>query len=328
VEEVDEAQRSIPIGRAIAGRQILILDEGGRLCPVGVAGEIYVRSPYLTSGYWRRPQETEQSFIQNPLHRDYPDPVYRTGDLGRWLPDGNAEFRGRRDQQVKIRGMRVEIEEVESALRRLDLVGEAAVAAHQYDDRDQRLVAYIVLSLRDGVEAYEGTGDVAGIEGRLRSFLKELLPEHMIPTAFVFLDSLPRTSTGKLDRKALPRPELQRRTGRPFVAPRTTLESIIAGIWQDLLKVEGVGVEDNFFELGGHSILAMRAANRVREKCLTELPLPSFFESPTVAGVARYVEAARRESEEGPKMLRLLDRVKQLSADEASVLLRSKRERL
>lgn len=328
VEEVDEAQRSIPIGQAIAGRQILILDEGGRLCPVGVAGEIYVRSPYLTSGYWRRPQETEQSFIQNPLHRDYPDPVYRTGDLGRWLPDGNAEFRGRRDQQVKIRGMRVEIEEIESALRRLDVVGEATVAARQYDDRDQRLVAYIVMRLRDGVEAYEGAGDVAEIEARLRSFLKELLPEHMIPAAFVFLDSLPRTSTGKLDRKALPRPELQRRTGRPFVAPRTTLESIIAGIWQDLLKVEGVGVEDNFFELGGHSILAMRAANRVREKCLTELPLPSFFESPTVAGVARYVEAARRESEEGPKMLRLLESVKQLSADEASALLRSKRKRL
>src|SRR5262249_19145945 len=135
VEEVDEARQSIPIGQALACRRLLILDERGRLCPIGVPGEIYVRSPYLTNGYWRRPQETEHSFIQNPLHGDYPDPVYRTGDLGRWLPDGNAEFRGRRDQQVKIRGMRVEIEEIESVLRRLDLAGEVAVAAHQYEDK-------------------------------------------------------------------------------------------------------------------------------------------------------------------------------------------------
>ena len=318
VNDVDVSQRSVPIGRAIDGRQLLILDEGGRLCPIGVAGEIYIRSPYLTSGYWGRPEETQRSFIQNPLHHDYSDPVYRTGDLGRWLPDGKAEFRGRKDQQVKIRGMRIEVEEIESALRRHELVRDAAVAAHQYDEMDLRLVAYVVLKLND---------TEPNVEERLRRFLKGLLPEQMVPATFVFPHALPRTLTGKLDRKSLSKPEIQRQIGQPFVAPRTPLESFIVGIWRELLQVDRIGVADNFFELGGHSILATQAVNRMRQKGIAEISLRTFLEWPTVADLARHIETQQQQAEADPKVLELIESVKQLSAEEAGVLLRNKRDR-
>jgi amino acid adenylation domain-containing protein len=343
VEDVRDGQLSIPVGRAIGGRQILILDEDQRLCPVGVTGEIYVRSRYLTSGYWQRPEETEKAYIQNPLHEDYPDPVYRTGDLGRWLPDGNIEFGGRKDFQVKVRGMRVEIEDIESALRQHELVGECAVAAHRYDDNDQRLAAYVVLKPQTekhqpgsgangtayrahaGVEASREE-TLSPPETRLRSFLKTLLPEHMIPSAFVFAETLPRTRTGKLDRKALPRPELRRHVEQSYVAPRTPLEAQVAVIWRDLLKVDRVGVEDNFFELGGHSILALQALNRMREQCGVDLPLRSFFDAPTVAAMAQQADAARDVEDEGQRLFQLLEQVRQLTPDEAGAMLRRKRE--
>jgi amino acid adenylation domain-containing protein len=318
VNDIDVLQRNVPIGRAIDGRQLLILDKGGRLCPIGATGEIYIRSPYLTSGYWGRPEETKRSFIQNPLHHDYFDPVYRTGDLGRWLSDGNAEFCGRKDQQIKIRGMRIEVEEIESALRQHDLVGDAAVVAHQYDDMDLRLVAYVVLKLND---------TEPNVEERLRRFLKGLLPEQMVPAMFVFPDTLPRTLTGKLDRKSLSKPDIQRQIGQPFVAPRTPLESFIASIWRDLLHVDRIGAEDNFFELGGHSILATQAVNRMREKGIAEISLRTFLEWPTIADLARHIETEQQQAEAGPKVLELIESIKQLSAEETGVLLRSKRDR-
>ena len=315
VDQLDEAQRSIPIGKSIGGRQLIILDEAGRLCPIGLTGEIYIRSPYLTNGYWGRAEETAKVFIQNPLHSDFPDPVYRTGDLGRWLPDGNVEFRGRKDQQVKVRGVRIEIEEIEYALRRHELVGEAAVAAHLYDELDHQLVGYVVLKVKE-------TENVAT---ELRQFLRELLPEPLVPATFVFLEALPRTRSGKLDRKALPRPELQRQDDRAFVAPRTPLESVIVKIWQDLLKVEQVSVEDNFFELGGHSIMATQAVNRIREKCASKLSLRAFLESPVIAALARHIEAEQQLAEE-TKMRQLLESVKQLTADQAGVLLKGHKD--
>ena len=315
ISELNQAQRSVPIGTAIGGRQLIILDEVGRLCPIGITGEIYIRSPYLTNGYWGRPEETQNVFMQNPLHNDFPDPVYRTGDLGRWLPDGNAEFRGRRDQQVKVRGVRIEIEEIEYALRRHELVSEAAVASHLYDDLDQQLIGYVVLK----------TEESENVATELRQFMRELLPEQLIPATFVFLLALPRTRTGKLDRKALPKPDLQRQSEEAFVAPRTSLETVIAGVWKELLKVDQIGVEDNFFELGGHSIMATQAVNRIRAKCSSTLTLRKFLESPVIADIARQIEAEQRDAEE-TKILQLLESVKQLTADEAAALIKGHKE--
>ena len=315
IKHLDQAQRSVPIGKAIGGRELIILDDAGRLCPIGLTGEIYIRSPYLTDGYWGRPEDTAKVFMQNPLHNDFHDPVYRTGDLGRWLPDGNVEFRGRRDHQVKIRGVRIEIEEIEYALRRHERVTEAAVASHVYDDVDQQLVGYVVLKGEEPEDA-----------AQLRQFLRELLPEQLIPATFVFLEALPRTRTGKLDRKALPKPDLQRQSDDAFVAPRTSLESVIASIWKDLLKVDQISVEDNFFELGGHSIMATQAVNRIREKCASKLTLRTFLSSPVIADIARHIEAEQQLAED-TKMLQLLESVKQLTADQAGALLQNKRER-
>jgi amino acid adenylation domain-containing protein len=313
LDQLDQAQRAIPIGKAIGGRQLIILDAAGRLCPIGVTGEIYIRSPYLTNGYWRRPEETAKAFINNPLHKDIPDPVYRTGDLGRWLPDGNVEFRGRKDQQVKLRGVRIEIEEIEYALRQHEKVREAAVAAHLYDESDQLLVAYVGLNTQEDIES------------ELRQFLKQLLPEPLLPATFVVLEALPRTRTGKLDRKALPKPDLQRQVHDVFVAPRTPLESTIADIWRKLLKMEQISVEDNFFELGGHSIMATQAVNRIREKCGSKLSLPKFLASPVIADLARHIEAEQQLAEE-TKMRKLLESVKQLTADQAGVLIKGHKE--
>lgn len=315
ITHLDQAQRSIPIGKPIGGRQLIILDDAGRLCPIGLTGEIYIRSPYLTNGYWRRPEETEKVFMQNPLHNDFPDPVYRTGDLGRWLPDGNVEFRGRKDQQVKVRGVRIEIEEIEYALRQHELVTEAAVASHLYDELDQQLVAYVVLKVEEP----------ENVATQLRQFLRELLPEPLMPATFVFLEALPRTRTGKLDRKALTKPDLQRQSKQSFAAPRTSLESVIAGIWQDLLKVDQISVEDNFFELGGHSIMATQAVNRIREKCASTLTLRKFLESPVIADLASHIEAEQQLAED-TKMLQLLESVKQLTANEAGALIKGHKE--
>ncbi|HYN85682.1 MAG TPA: amino acid adenylation domain-containing protein [Pyrinomonadaceae bacterium] len=753
--EYEGGARSVPVGRAIAGRQILILDEAGRLCPVGVRGEIYVRSRFLTDGYWNRPEETRRAFVQNPLHDEYPDPAYRTGDLGRWLPDGNIEFFGRKDHQVKVRGMRVELDDIQSALERHEAVGECVVVAHEFGENDQRLVAYVVrdpnfaddeeraggdgsltsleeqyieqcqtvydeiysidrafseqdsginlrawtssytndalpedeiieavddtvgrlLSLRPRrvlelgcgtglllfrvaphCESFCGTdisssavellrrqlaartpalggvtieqaaaheadkvsggpfdlvmmnlvtqhfpsvdylrrvirgaagivapgghvfvggirslplletfqvavqleqapafltkeqlrervreriagekdliidpaffealarelpnvgrvevrpkggradneitkfqydvilhvgerraeeaevswrdwpeGDAASLQtlrtllqaesadavgfarvpnarlrkerravellaadgppetaegirqalkeltetegvepqdlwelarglpyevelswsrtdetgafdvvfrrrqagGRessvaraavasssmssdagasaperkawadyannplqarygskltpvLRGFAQERLPEHMVPSVFIFLDALPKTRTGKVDRKALPKPKSQRpETGQDYVAPRTELETLIAKVWQDVLKVDRVGVHDHFFNLGGHSLLATQVINRLREVCLVDLPLRGFFEAPTVAGLAERLAAARGDARaEAEKVSRLAERVRQFSPEEMRALLERKK---
>jgi amino acid adenylation domain-containing protein len=314
VEKVEPLQTSIPVGRAIDGRQILILDEAGRLCPVGVKGEIYIRSRYLTQGYYKRPEETRKAFVQNPLHDEYPDRVYRTGDLGRWLPDGNIEFFGRIDNQVKVRGMRVELEDIEAALRRHELVSECVVGVRPFAGGDERLVAYVVA----GEEVRAGV---------LRSYLKESVPDYMVPARFLFLETMPRTPSGKIDRNALPAPDAQQpEPGEDFVAPRTDVEITVATIWQTLLGVERVGADDNFFELGGHSLLATQVVNRLREACSVNLPLRSVFEHPTVAGLAASIEKLREEAQpQADKIADLINQIKYLSEDQVEALLLQKK---
>jgi amino acid adenylation domain-containing protein len=314
IDSIRPDQHSIPIGRAADARQILILDQAGQLRPVGIKGEIYIRSPYLALEYFRRPEETEKVFMQNPLHNAYPDRTYRTGDLGRWLPDGSIEYAGRIDNQVKVRGMRIELEEIEAALLRFEAIHECVVLVQSYDETDQRLVAYIVAS-----------GNLGPRE--LRESLRGILPAFMIPAAFMFLDALPRTPNGKVDRSALPQPASYRSSvADGYLAPRTTLEAQIAEVWQDLLRVERVGVYDNFFDLGGHSLLAMQIVSRLRQLCTVELPLRSFLESPTIANLASIIEQEQgRTRAEVEKIAQVRERVRQLSDEEVKALLQQKR---
>lgn len=310
VEEVTRQQLSVPVGRAIEGRHILVFDRNRQPCPVGVPGEIYIRSPYLTAGYFGRPEETLKNFFQNPLHSEYPDRVYRTGDLGRWLPEGELEFLGRIDNQVKLRGIRIELEEIESTLLRHQLVRECAVAVRDAGEADQRLVAYVLKT--DGLSAPS-----------LRTFLEESLPGYMIPTTYVFLDALPRMAGGKINRPALPEPdEQQTHAGQEYVAPETPLEAEIAESWRQLLRVERVGIADNFFHLGGHSLLAAQMINTLRQRYAVELPLRRFMESPTVNSIAAHVEAARQVGPDNVvRLTALLERIHGLSDAEVSALL-------
>ena len=215
--------------------------------------------------------------------RDPAARLYKTGDLASYLPDGNIEFLGRIDHQVKIRGFRIELGEVESVFSRHPAIEEAVVIACEDVPGDKRLVAYVVVS-------HEPTPT----SSEMRRFMKEKLPDYMIPTAFVYLDLLPLTPNGKIDRRALPRPDLKRsRLETKFVAPRTPVETVLAKIWCEVLGLERVGVQDNFFDLGGHSLLVTQVMSRARENFEMELPLPRFFETPTIAGLTELIETIR-----------------------------------
>ncbi len=272
--------QSPPIGRPIANTQAYILDPHRQLVPIGVPGELHLSGVGLARGYFNRPELTDEKFIPNPYNPG--TRLYKTGDLVRYLPDGNIEYLGRIDHQVKIRGFRIELGEIEAGLSQHPDVYSAVVVAREDVLGSPRLVAYIVPNP-------EATVSV----GELRSFLKQQLPEYMIPSAFVMLEALPLTPNGKVDRWALPasdtaRPELE----KPFVAPRTEVEERLAAIWSEVLGLEQVGVCDNFFELGGHSLLATQIVSRLREAFGLELPLRRLFESPTVAELAESIEEA------------------------------------
>ncbi len=311
VKEVKPDQLSIPVGRAIDGRQILILDKEQQLCPIGVRGEIYVRSNYLTMGYVHRPEETQRKFIQNPLHNDYPDPVYRTGDMGRWLPDGTIEFFGRMDNLVKLRGIRVELGDIEAALRQHDQVRNCAVVVRTVRRKQNRLVAK-EWEIREQVAgggqqvlmAYY-TADVPLSATELRAFLEARLPAHMIPQQFVQLDELPLNANHKLDLRALPEPENVRPVlSVPYVAPRDELEQCIAAVWRDVLGIDRVGAKDGFFELGGDSLLAMQVLNRLRDEVARPFSFRDLFVHQTVeklAALARQETAADRVIETSRK---------------------------
>jgi len=273
------SSRSMPPGRPIANARIYVLDGAGEPVPVGVTGELYLGGVGVTRGYRRLPGQTAERFLPDPFGREPGARLYRTGDLGRWLPDGTIEFMGRGDAQVKVRGFRIELGEIEARLAEHAAVHEVVVVARDGEVGDPRLVAYY-------------TGDETGAAA-LRAHLAERLPEYMIPAAFVRMDALPVNPNGKLDRKALPAPEFAADADR-YVAPRTPVEEVLAGIWAEVLGVERLGVHDEFFELGGHSLLATRVVSGVRELFGVELPLRALFEGPTVAEMAGRVEEMRR----------------------------------
>jgi amino acid adenylation domain-containing protein/non-ribosomal peptide synthase protein (TIGR01720 family) len=289
-------KEALPIGRGIEDVQLLVFNAANQLAGVSELGELYIRTPYLARGYMGNEALTRTRFLPNPFTNLAYDRIYRTGDLGRFLPDGNVEFYGRRDQQVKIRGFRVELEEVEGVLAQHPGVVAAAVSVWEVGG-DRRLVAYVVTTNDERRTTNDAECDPSLVLGpssfvtKLRAYLAARLPDYMVPAAFVALDALPLMPSGKLDRRALPPPEPTRLVpDDSFVAPRTTTEVTLAQIWADVLELDEVGVYDEFFALGGHSLLATQVVARVRDAFAVELPLRALFEASTVAGLAEQIE--------------------------------------
>jgi amino acid adenylation domain-containing protein/FkbM family methyltransferase len=270
----------VPIGRPIANTQIYILDANLHPAPVGVSGEIYIGGSGLTNGYLNRPDLTAERFIPSPPFLYSNQLLYKTGDIGRYLADGNIEFIGRADHQIKLRGFRIELEEIEAVLKRHDAVRDAVVSVRENVPGLKRLVGYVVCDEATNIQAVD-----------LMAYLKERLPNYMVPSACVLLEELPLAPNGKPDRNALPPEQPRSEAEARFVAPRTRVETVVAGIWAKTLGVERIGVDDNFFELGGHSLLAIHLVSRVHEVMQVSLPVRCVFEAPTVAGMASRVSA-------------------------------------
>jgi amino acid adenylation domain-containing protein len=272
--------RRMTVGRPVANTQIYILDRHFRPTAVGVAGELYIGGHGVTRGYHDRPGMTAEKYLPDPFGGQPNARMYRTGDLARWLPDGEIEYLGRLDHQVKIRGHRVEVGEVEATLATHPGLEESAVVVRE-DGGLARLVAYYV------------PGDEGATVSALRAHLRERLPEYMVPSAWVRLAALPHTPNGKVDRRALPAPDVHVGEEDTYLAPRTPSEQVLAALWAEVLEVERVGLRDNFFELGGHSLLATRVMARLRESLQVELPLRVIFDAPTLEQLAERVDAAR-----------------------------------
>jgi acyl-coenzyme A synthetase/AMP-(fatty) acid ligase/acyl carrier protein len=270
-----DARAAVPIGRPIDNTQIYILDDRQQPVPVGMAGELYISGYGLARGYLNRPELTAERFVVNPFSGEAGARMYRTGDRARYRSDGTIEYLGRRDSQIKVRGFRIELSEVESALAAHPDVTKAVAVAQEENTGDPRLVGYVVP--KNGVRPID-----------ILDFARRWLPGYMVPSALVLMEALPLTPSGKVDRRALPAPGAV----RPDVAnrPRTATEAALARMWAELLGLNEVGVHDNFFDLGGHSLLAAQLVARIEEAFFTTLPLRSLFEAPTVARLVGLIE--------------------------------------
>ncbi|HXB53930.1 MAG TPA: amino acid adenylation domain-containing protein [Vicinamibacteria bacterium] len=275
---------AVPIGRPIANTRLYVLDANLQPVPAGAVGELYIGGAGLARGYWERPDLTAERFIPDPFGREPGQRLYRTGDLVRLRPDGNLEYLGRRDSQVKLRGFRIELGEIEAVLGLHPLVRESVVLAREDSPGDRRLVAYVVPAPLSAPSVAE-----------FRAHLREHLPEHMVPAAFVMLERLPLTPNGKVDRRALPLPEGRIGLEERFIAPRSSAEQTIAAAWRDVLKIERVGVQDNFFDLGGHSLLLLQVHAKLRHE-FPRLSVVDLFRYPTVKAMAAYLSEEGREA--------------------------------
>jgi amino acid adenylation domain-containing protein len=320
IAKVEPGEGPVPIGRPIANTRIYILDSYLQAVPVGVRGELYVGGSGLARGYFNRPELTAEKFITDPFSNQPGARLYRTGDLSRYRPDGNIEFLGRMDNQVKIRGHRIELDEIEFALNQHPALKEVVISSLFSSPRQVEAKVGVApsgngkqeggpLSLGSSLKEEEGSESHHSVIAyltpnaekpsatELRRFLSHKLPEYMIPSSFVILDALPLTLNGKIDRSKLPpadgaRPEID----QSFVEPRSELEELVTQIWCELLKCDRIGVHDNFFELGGHSLLATRVVARLRSNFGVDLPLRKFFELPTIAALTEYMDRLRCSS--------------------------------
>ena len=293
---IESGKVTTPIGRPIANTQLYILDKNDRSVPIGVAGELHIGGTGLARGYLNRPELTAEKFIiwkesgvrsqESGVRKEEEltsqklegQRLYKTGDLARYLPDGNIEYLGRIDNQVKLRGFRIELGEIESVLNQYPKVEQTVVTVQEYNPGDKRLVAYLVC------HSESPTTD------ELRSFVKEKLPDYMIPSAFVMLEAFPLTPNGKINRRALKPPTNWGSSAQSFVPPSTPVEKQLAAIWSEVLRIEKVGIHDNFFEIGGHSLLVIQVQNRLKEISSTKLTVIDLFKNPTIATLAQIVE--------------------------------------
>ncbi|WP_420643178.1 non-ribosomal peptide synthetase [Candidatus Leptofilum sp.] len=309
-----------PIGKPIANTQIYLVDPHMQPVPVGVPGELLIGGDNVARGYLNRPELTAEKFTippfnSPPLGGTEGGRVYRTGDLARYRADGNIEYLGRVDQQVKIRGFRIEPGEIEAVLSEHEAVKETAVLAKPDSQGNKRLVAYVVTQPGQAADALT-----------LRSFLKDRLPEYMVPALVMLLDEMPLTPSGKINRRGLPEPDdTARAIEQEFVAPRTAVEVIVAKIWSEILGVERVGVNDNFFDLGGHSLLATQVISRLKSSFKTNLPLRSLFESPTVAELAVAIVALEAQPGQAEKIATVLQKLGDMTSEQMKQLLEAKR---
>jgi amino acid adenylation domain-containing protein len=274
-EDVDRP--SIPIGKPLKGAAVVLINSRGQLCGGEAVGEIHIRTPYRSHGYYGEPELTREVFIANPFNDDANDILYKTGDYGRLLEDGNLEFLGRRDQQVQVRGVRVELGEIENLLRAYGEVSDVAVVDRDDAEGNKFLVAYVAMN--------NGTGSAP-----LRQYLAERLPNTMLPSAFVELDQLPRTLNGKIDRKTLRTLELPQAEPEVEAGSLSPIEEIVAGIWCEVLRLPSIRRHGNFFNLGGHSLLVTQVLARIRQSLGVELPIRSIFEAPVLADFSQRVQ--------------------------------------
>jgi pristinamycin I synthase-3/4 len=273
----DSAEGIVPLGRPIDNRRLYVLDADLRPVDIGIPGEAWIGGEGITRGYWAAPGLTAQRFVADPFAVG--ERMYRTGDRVRQQNDGNLQFLGRLDQQIKLRGFRVELGEIEAVLMEHEDVARAAVVLADDSSNGQRLLAYVVAKKDRIVDI-----------GKLRGYSKNRLPDYMVPAAFTVLDALPLNVNGKLDRKSLPKLDVAEQFRERYEPPQTPVQNAIADIWNQLLDAGRIGIHDNFFELGGHSLLAMRAAARLRQEIHIEVPVRVLFEMPTVELLAEYVE--------------------------------------
>jgi len=325
VGRVQSGEGRVGIGHGIGNTQVYVVDEEQELVPVGVVGELVIGGAGLAHGYVKRGEQTAARFVPDGLSGVAGGRLYRTGDQARYRGDGGLEVLGRRDEQVKVRGYRIETGEVEAALRELEWVREAVVVVREQEESgDKGLVAYLVAKSGEDLVAKSGEEDEAARADRvkeIRAQLRERLPEYMAPSAYVWLEELPLTPNGKVDRRTLPAPDQSGRGTESYVEPTTAVQELVAQIWRELLRVERVGVTDNFFELGGHSLLATVVVSRVRATFQIELPLQSLFETPTVAGLAETIERHLIEQSDAQQMTEMMQGLEHLSDEEIRALL-------
>ena len=318
------------LGTPILNARVFVFDDSMNPAPVGARGELYIGGGGLARAYWNQPALTAERFVPDPLSGETGARLYRTGDIVRWRPDGNLDFLGRADQQVKIRGYRVELSEIESVLIGCPGVREAAVIAREDEPGNRSLVAYIVRDRQSSAEPLTAA--------ELKARVREKLPEYMVPSAIVEMEAIPVTAHGKLDRRALPRPE--RVCEDEYVEPRTETEKKLAQLWAEVLKAGNVGLHDNFFDLGGHSLLAMQLISRVREAFRVEISVGTLLlEAPTLSAMAAAVERLLAASPAQPVMPERIEarprkpvdvagtmaRIDELSEEEVSKLLEQAR---
>jgi amino acid adenylation domain-containing protein len=303
----------VPIGKPIANTQIYILDRNYEPVPVGVAGELHIAGVGLARGYHRQPGLTAKKFVANPFSREPGARLYKTGDLARYLADGSIEFLGRIDQQVKLRGFRIELGEIEAVLRQHAGVRETVVIDRELKKRERQLVAYVV-----------GQTETPPTAGELRDHVRGNLPEHMVPSAFVFLPALPLSPSGKIDRRALPLPDKEPGEVRLPSAPFTELERAISTVWQDVLQLDQAGVHDNFFDIGGHSLLMVQVQRKLAETIKQDIQLVDLFKYPTINSLAKHLGQNGRQplaSQHGPQKEKLrlgLNRLQKLKLKQAA----------